>query len=226
MKTMDAESYIGQKFGRLTVVAVAAPVATKTTVECLCSCGARKALPLTHLRNGNTRSCGCLQREASAVRMGAQSRTHGESKTRLYKTWLGMVERCNHIQSKDRKNYGGRGITIGWGSYEEFRKDMKTSYLRHVKAHGEKQTQIDRIDVDGNYSRINCRWVTPKQQGHNRRNNRKYTYRNQTLTIAGWAEKIGCSRQALRYRLNKGWPVGLALTVPFNHGNGWKKYGT
>ena len=55
----------GQRFGRL--VAISRDVRHKPSGKrnyywvCDCDCGTRKAVPLSNLRNGMTKSCGCLR---------------------------------------------------------------------------------------------------------------------------------------------------------------------
>jgi 5-methylcytosine-specific restriction endonuclease McrA len=51
---------IGQKFGMLTVVQRAENRQLQTCWLCICDCGNTKSVQASHLKNGNTRSCGCL----------------------------------------------------------------------------------------------------------------------------------------------------------------------
>lgn len=57
---------IGQKFGKLTVTKfLGTNYYKKHMYECLCDCGNTTIVLEQHLKNGNTRSCGCIKREGS-----------------------------------------------------------------------------------------------------------------------------------------------------------------
>ena len=89
-----------------------------------------------------------------------------------------MMSRCYNKSRDNYKYYGGRGITVcdRWrNSVNNFIYDMKDSYSNHVAEYGEgeKNTSLDRVDVNGNYEPSNCKWSTMKEQANNRRNNTK-----------------------------------------------------
>lgn len=145
-----------------------------------------------------------------------------ESRTSFYYKFRSMWRRCNSKVNRDYSRYGARGIKVEWKSYDEFKKDMYESYLAHVKKHG-KDTSIERINNDGNYSKQNCIWTTSQNQSLNRRTNKFLTVNGITKTYSEWAKLIGCSRQALRYRVVNGLDPNLILTLPFKYTNKYAK---
>lgn len=54
-------------------------------------------------KNGNSKSCGCLQRE----RTSAAKTTHGLGKNSLFYVWFKMKSRCHNPADKSYSNYGG-----------------------------------------------------------------------------------------------------------------------
>lgn len=139
---------------------------------------------------------------------------HGMEGTRLYRIYEQMRARCLRKTSPAYKWYGDRGIRCEWEDFVSFMRDMRESYDEHVRIYGTKDTQIDRIDNNGNYSKENCRWATSREQGKNRRDNVRLTYNGETQTISDWARKVGMANRTLWARLNRGWSLEKSLTKP------------
>ena len=84
---------------------------------------------------------------------------------RLHRIWNGMRQRCLNPKSVAYKNYGGRGISI----CEEW-KNSRDKFVIWALSHGySDELSLDRMDVNGNYTPENCRWVSQAVQSNNRR---------------------------------------------------------
>lgn len=127
---------------------------------------------------------------------------------RVRSIWRTMHQRCSDPRSRSFPDYGGRGITVceRWNDFEAFVADMGPRPSA--------QHSIDRIDPGGPYSPENCRWATPQEQARNRSSNRRVTHQGQTKTVAEWADVAGLLPTTLLWRLDHGWDVEAALTVP------------
>ena len=154
------------RFGRLVVLTFDKRIKRKYYWITKCDCGKIRSVWKSHLINGHTKSCGCLLKDCLVKR----NTTHGNSKTRFYKIWKKLNDRCNNPKCKDYKYYGGRGIKkcLRWYKFENFHKDMFEKYAKHIKKFGIKNTTIDRINNNKGYYPHNCRWATMLQQVRNR----------------------------------------------------------
>lgn len=169
---MNRINLIGQKFGKLLVISLEGKNKWgNLKFLCKCDCGGQKVIPSASLRNKRTQSCGCM---SSTKTIGIRSTKHGFSRKNhpesFYNRFMTIKARCLNPKNHKWKDYGGRGIKCLWKSFEEFRDDMYQSYLKHIKEFGS-NTSIDRIDVNGNYCKENCRWATAKEQSLNTRKN-------------------------------------------------------
>lgn len=163
---------------------------------CKCACGNEVVVLGQQLVHGRATSCGCYRAEAARKKFT----THGLSNTRLSRIWRGMKDRCCNPKSKIYKHYGGRGITV----CDEW-KDSFESFYEWAMSNGySDELSIDRINNDGNYEPLNCRWVDDKHQCNNRRSNHVITYNGETHTLQEWAEKCGVEHTTLLRRIRKG----------------------
>jgi hypothetical protein len=130
---------------------------------------------------------------------------HKMSESRFFVRYQSIKNRCNNssINNYSYTNYGARGIKCLWNSFEEFKNDMYESYQSHIKEFGEKNTSIDRIDVNGHYCKENCRWATRKEQGRNKRNNSFYEFNGKKHSILEWSEVMGINYNTLYTRIRR-----------------------
>lgn len=201
----------GQVFGRLTVLSLHGfDERNKSHWNCRCSCGERAVVEGHKMTIGKTKSCGCFRSEVTAKRLTTHGHA-GKIRGQEYKTWEGMLRRCNCRSSSRYSRYGGRGIKVceRWSSFENFLSDMGS--------HPGGEFSIERIDNNGNYEPANCRWATREEQGSNKRNNIHITFRGETLTVSQWARRIGMSRKGLLARLVKAWTIEESITTPILH---------
>jgi len=156
MKKIDLT---GHQYGELTVLKDAGVINKTRRWLCKCSCGNTKEIIHQSLRSGDAKSCGCKQY--------TKRTKHGHTKkgkpSKEYSTWIHMKQRCIDTSNPSYDNYGGRGIKIcdKWlNSFEEFFKDVGPA--------PNKNSNIDRINTNGNYEPGNVRWVNKRVSSINR----------------------------------------------------------
>ena len=200
----------GDKYGRLTLVAevpgqMVSQSLRKWHVQCECG-NTALSVRMTHMRSGNTASCGCIQKEVAAT----TKTTHGMHGSPIHRVWGGMVQRCTNPKNKRFADYGGRGISVckAWETFDGFYADMGASYLEGLS--------IDRIDNNKGYSPENCRWATRNEQVRNQRRSRLVNYQGRNICLAEACEMSGLKYNTVEGRLNRyGWPIHCALGPQF-----------
>jgi hypothetical protein len=200
MSKTAKKNMVGLKFGLLTVISEQKERNKNGHImyNVVCDCGKSKSVLGSSLRRGGSKSCNnCILLTGG----------HRMWKSREFKIWGSMKSRCSNSNDPNYKYYGLRGIKVceRWiNSFENFYLDMgKSSGL-----------SIDRIDVNGNYEPINCRWTDLKTQARNRTNNKLYTYLNETLCVSEWCERLNMPSSTFHNRIIRGWGIEKIITTP------------
>ncbi len=166
-----------------------------------CECGKVIERSRANVSGNFLLSCGCAKQP------------HGLARTPEYRAWACMMRRCYKPITASYKHYGGRGIAVckRWHKMTNFVKDMGP---RPSDNHS-----LERIDNEGNYSPVNCRWATTAEQGRNRRTTRFLTYKNITLSMVEWCEKLNLDYGIVKARITRlKWNADRALSTPTTGG--------
>lgn len=173
----EVESYQGRRF------------------EFKCTCGNVFITNITKIKNGHTKSCGCLARQILINR----NKSHNLAHTRLYSIYTNMKTRCYNKNSPSFMDYGNRGISI----CQEWINSFMSFYNWAINNGYSDVLSIDRINNDGNYEPSNCRWTTASIQTRNSRlikSNNTSGYRGITFAKdrKKWRARIGIDNGHIR----------------------------
>ena len=145
--------------------------------------------------------------ELSTVRHGMASK--GKPRYAMYRRWGSIISRCYNVNNARYADYGGRGINVcvKWrNNAEQFADDMGNPPYP--------EATIERINTNGPYSPENCIWATPKQQARNRRNNRYVMLNGTERLLVEVCEEYDVNYGLVKIRLDRGWTLFDALTLP------------
>lgn len=172
---------------------------------CRCECGNETHASAYQLRDGRSKSCGCLKRD----RLTKHGHARDGATTRVYRTWQGMLARCSNPNEVKWERYGGRGIVVcaRWREFANFLADM-----------GERppDTTLDRINNDRHYScghcdeckanawAANCRWATRHEQNRNKSVNHWVSVNGEPLVLRDAVIKTGVDDKTLVRSLRNG----------------------
>lgn len=198
-----------KRIGRLTALYISGKQSGCWVWHCKCDCGNEVDVNSHSLvREGGTRSCGCIRKEKSRQK----ATKHGLSHNRIYHTWISMRDRCNNPNKKEYHRYGGRGIRVceKWDDFKNFYDDMFPSYQEGL--------ELDRIDYNGNYEPGNCRWLTRTEQMNNVSTNIIVKFRGEEYTLKNLCRKYGLNYDTVHNRFRKGLDIETAVSAIFKNG--------
>ena len=201
---------LGKKFGLWTALADYGRRNKRPHWFCQCECGQTSVVDGYALKYGNTSGCHKCR--------GPKKVTHGCSgrdKTPEYVAWNSMKRRCDTPTQARWPHYGGRGISVceAWrNSFEAFLKDLGP---RPSPLHS-----LDRIDVNGNYNKANCRWATMREQMSNRTDTVLVAWRGAPRRRIDLCREFGISQRQLWNRLRHGFDLERAFTQPLRRCGG------
>jgi len=157
----------GKKFNRLTAIKRVGTHPTRNVHiwEFMCDCGNIVNVCKSDAMYSAVKSCGCLNSELTKERNYKHGNGIRGKKTKAYRSWAHMIQRCTNPKNKDYPNYGGKGLKIE----EDWVKDF-SKFLEHIGdcPNEDERWSLGRIDNNVGYVVGNVRWETDTQQNRNK----------------------------------------------------------
>ena len=160
---------VGARFHRWTIIEKDSTKAYY--VNCKCDCGKIKSVRYACIKNGTSKSCGCLAAELSSVRQkatatGKKARTRGTMEYFKCSTWGNIQRRCVNTGKKiaeRNKSYIRKNIKLlitkeDFYTWCDLNKEIIMDFYKNKET-----PSIDRIDNDGNYELKNIRVISKSE---------------------------------------------------------------
>lgn len=196
-------------------------------IKCKCVCWLIKDVNIWHMIRWATKSCWCVNKISLITKQTnltkknlyqiLYSEKHLLSKTTFYHKYSHAKSRCENENCERYKSYWWRWIKFEWSCFEDFYHDMYSSYRQHIKEFWENDTTLDRIDVNWNYCKENCRWATRYEQRNNTQKSKKIEYDWVTYSsISDLCHKLWRDKDKVMIdtRIRRGMSVKDALLIP------------
>ncbi|MDO9707620.1 hypothetical protein [Paracraurococcus lichenis] len=162
---------------------------------CTCECGGTTEVREDRLKNGSTRSCGCVRVSVARDRLtrhGGRSNGHA---TPEYWAWQSLLHRMDDVKVCRRwRAGGGKGFA---------------AFLEDVGRRPTPDHRLTRPDPRRAFGPGNAVWATEVQRRGVPR--RLIPWRGREITLHEAAERTGVPYARLCKRLERGWPVEEAL---------------
>lgn len=128
-----------------------------------CECGSVVEIYKRHGISAKTKTC----KDCADKIRKQKSTKHGYSRSRYYRIWSDIKDRCFNKNNESYKDYGGRGI----GIYEEWVNNpvLFIEYILNLEDSNTETYSIDRIDNDKGYYPDNLRFSCKVTQSNNQR---------------------------------------------------------
>jgi hypothetical protein len=205
----------GKRFGRWVVIGFAGRKNRKggssARWRVQCDCGNVGVVPSDVLRDGRSRSCGCLNKELARQRIKHGHDRRGQ-RSLEYKVWVGIRSRCNNKAHGLYSYYGGRGIKVcsRWNGKNGF-----ANFLKDMGPRPSARYSIERKDNNKGYSPSNCCWATHHDQMRNTRHTVMVLFGGRRMCLTDAAIEAGLPYKVVHGRIKRrGWTVERALTTP------------
>lgn len=183
------ESLIGLRFGKLQIYDFICKNG-EYYVCVSCDCGNKKEYKYKGFQVSKPTHCGCEH----------GCKTHGMSKTPLYKSWLAMKRRCDFPDELHKKYYKDKEITYceEWKDFICFSKwALSNEYVDGYT--------IERLDNSKGYFPENCTWIPAKDQNKNKTNKSHLIIDGVDKSYTEWANEYGLRENTIRMRVKYGW---------------------
>lgn len=178
---------------------------------CKCHCGKEWIARMAWLKKWKIQSCWCSSYRRKEFFLNPNYK-HWKSHSNIERVWIWLNQRCNNEKHKSYKNYWLRWIKCEWNSFEDFYKDMGETYKEWLS--------IDRIDVNWNYCKENCKWSNDFEQANNTRRNVYIELDWITKTMQEWCRELWISYTMVRRRIQKWMNKVDAILTPNKRLNG------